>query len=373
MTVSDNTALWLTKKRGPFEVGPAPAGTPGAGEILIRTRAIAVNPFERMIQTVGDVITAWIRYPAILGTDVAGEVIAIGSGVSRFNIGDRVLGFAAGSEKGHRAGEGGFQAQVGLLEHMTAPLPDALPFEAACVLPLAIATAAAGLFQQDFLAMRPPSSSAEKNGETLVVWGGSTSVGCNAIQLAVAAGYDVIATASPRNHNYLRQLGARAVFDRNDPNVVAAIASDLRDRRVCGAIAIGPGSTRACIAIMGSSDGNRFVAMATPPVSFDNVPVGRGRWRKLLPVLVGMITGNIRLAFAARSKRVRIKFIWGGSPINNEVGPMIFEKFLPAALAEGQYRTAPNAEVVGDRLDAIPAALERQRRGVSAAKLVVRL
>lgn len=124
---------------------------------------------------------------------------------------------------------------------------------------------------------------------------------------------------------------------------------------------------------MDSSDGNRFVAMATPPVSFDDVPAGRGRWRKLLPVLVGMIAGNIRLALAARGKGVRMKFIWGGSPIDNEVGPMIFETFLPAALAEGRYQAAPNAEIAGDRLDAIPAALERQRRGVSATKLVIRI
>lgn len=369
--MSENTALWLTRKRGPFTVGPAPETEPRAGEILIRTHAIAVNPFERMIQTVGDLITSWIRYPAIVGTDVAGEVIAVGTGVSRFAIGDRVLGFAAGSEKRHRSAEGGFQRQVVLLEHMTAHLPDALSFEAACVLPLAITTAAAALFQDDMLAMRPPTNAAEPIGETLLVWGGSTSVGCNAIQLAAAAGYDVIATASPRNHGYLKQLGARAVFDRRDARAVKAIIADLRGRRTCGAIAIGPGSTRACIDSLSASDGHRFVAMATPPVSFDDVPAGRGRWRSLLPVLAGMVTGNIRLMVRARRKGVRTKFIWGGSPVGNAVGPMIFEHFLPAALAEGRYVTAPKAEVVGRGLEMIPEALERQRRGVSALKLVI--
>ncbi|WBO23819.1 zinc-binding alcohol dehydrogenase family protein [Sphingomonas abietis] len=344
---------------------------PGAGEIAIHTRAIAVNPFDRAIRAVGDIITPWIGYPAIVGSDVAGEVVAIGTGVSRFEVGDRVLGFAAGSERGHRAAEGAYQTRVVLQEHVTSRIPDALSFEAACVLPLAIATASAALFQQDFLAMRPPSDGAAPTGATLLVWGGSTSVGCNAIQLAVAAGYDVIATASPRNHDYLGKLGARLVFDRNDPNAVASIIKALQGRRTCGAIAIGSGSTRACIDIVAASEGERFVAMVTPPTSFDAVPAGRGRWRTLLPVLVSMVIGNVRLAIRARRKGVRTKFVWGGSPVGNEVGPMVFEAFLPTALAEGRYQAAPRAEIVGDGLEAIPAALERQRRGVSASKLVV--
>jgi hypothetical protein len=70
---------------------------------------------------------------------------------------------------------------------------------------------------------------------------------------------------------------------------------------------------------------------------------------------------------------VRTKFIWGSDLIANEVGPMIFEAFLPAALAEGRFVAAPSATVVGTGLAQIPEALERQRRGVSAAKLVVTL
>jgi hypothetical protein len=65
--------------------------------------------------------------------------------------------------------------------------------------------------------------------------------------------------------------------------------------------------------------------------------------------------------------------IWGSTLIANEVGPMIFEAFLPAALAEARFVAAPSPTVMGAGLSAIPAALERQRQGVSAAKLVVTL
>jgi hypothetical protein len=65
--------------------------------------------------------------------------------------------------------------------------------------------------------------------------------------------------------------------------------------------------------------------------------------------------------------------IWGSALIANEVGPMIFEAFLPAALAEARFVAAPSPTVVGAGLAQILAALERQRLGVSAGKLVVTL
>ena len=95
------------------------------------------------------------------------------------------------------------------------------------MLPLAVSTAACGLFQADQLSLAHPSAKPEPAGRTLLVWGGSSSVGSNAIQLAVAAGYEVIATASPRNFGYVTNLGASRVFDYNSPEVVADIVAAL--------------------------------------------------------------------------------------------------------------------------------------------------
>ena len=86
-----------------------------------------------------------------------------------------------------------------------------------------------------------------------------------------------------------------------------------------------------------------------------------------------MIAGNIGLALKARRKGVRTKMIWGSALIANEVGPMIFEAFLPSALAEARFVAAPRPTVVGAGLAQILFALERQRLGVSAGKLVVTL
>lgn len=256
---------------------------------------------------------------------------------------------------------------------MAAPIPDAMPFEDAAVLPLGLSTAACGLFQHDFLAMNAPSAAPAQTSKTLLVWGGSTSVGSNAIQLAVSAGYDVVTTASPRNFAYVKRLGAREAFDYRSKTVITDIVGALRGREVAGALAIGAGSAAACIDIVGAAKGHRFVALATPPTSFDDVPAGRGRLRRLVPAIARMVTGNIALTLKARRLGVRTKFIWGSALIANEVGPMIFERFLPAALAEARFVAAPSPTVMGIGLAQIPAALERQRQGVSATKLVVTL
>jgi NADPH:quinone reductase-like Zn-dependent oxidoreductase len=370
----ENTALWLNAKRAPFTIGPAPYTAPRANEIVVRVRAVAVNPFDRAIQTIGGIITPWITYSFVVGSDVAGVVVEIGSGVTRLKVGDRVLGYAAGSDKRrNRAAEGAFQNYVVLLAHMASPIPDTMAFEDASVLPLGISTAACGLFQKDFLAMTAPSAAPTPTGKTLLVWGGSTSVGSNAIQLAVAAGYDVITTASPHNFAYVKQLGAREAFDYRSKTVMSDIVSALHGREIAGALAIGAGSAAACIDIVGACNGNRFVALATPPTSFDNVPAGRGRLRHLLPAMARMLAGTMTQTLKARRRGVRTKFIWGSDLIANEVGPLIFEAFLPAALAEGRFVAAPSATVVGAGLAQISKALERQRLGVSATKLVVTL
>ncbi len=341
---------------------------------MVRVRAVAVNPFDRAIQTMGDIITPWISYPFVIGSDLAGEVVEIGNQVTRFRVGDRVLGYAAGADKRrNRAAEGAFQDYAVVLAHMAAPIPDAMAFEDATVLPLGLSTAACGLFQKDFLAMNAPSATPAPTGKTLLVWGGSTSVGSNAIQLAVAAGYEVIATASPRNFDYVKRLGARAAFDYRSKTLISDIVDALQGREIAGALAIGLGSAAACIDIAGACNGNRFVALATPAASFDNVPAGRGRLRRLAPAAVRMIAGNVTLALKARQRGVRTKFIWGSDLIANEVGPMIFEAFLPTALAQSRFVAAPSPTVTGNGLAQIPVALERQRLGVSATKLVVTL
>lgn len=369
-----NIAAWIKAGGAPLAMGPAPYTPPAADQIVVRNRAVAINPLEWIIQVAGTLTYRWLKYPAVLGSDVAGEVVEVGAAVTRFRVGDRVLGHAVGTDKdANTAAEGGFQLYTVLLERMAAPIPDALAFEDACVLPLAVSTAACGLFQSDQLALAHPSAKADPTGKTLLVWGGSTSVGSNAIQLAVAAGYEVIATASPRNFDYVKALGAAHVFDYRSPSVETEIVDVLKGRTLAGAIAFGTTSAGACIRIAGACKGNRFVSIATPPVSFAHLGEPT-RGSLVMPRLIARLVGsNIAMQFASRRRGVRIKYIFGTSLKANEVSTLIYRDFLPDALADGRYLALPKPTVVGRGLDDIQHALDIQRKGVSAAKVVVTL
>ena len=359
-----NTAAWLSARQGKFEVKPAPYTSPGEYEIVVENHAVAVNPLDWIIQVAGNVAYRWLKYPSVLGSDCAGEVVEVGRGVNGFKVGDRVLGHAVGTDKDRNTpAEGAFQTYTVLLARMAAPIPATMSYEEAAVLPLALSTAACGLFQKDHLALQHPSATAKPTGETLLVWGGSTSVGSNAIQLAVAAGYEVIATSSPRNFGYVTALGAAQVFDYNSQTVVADIVAAFEGKTLAGALAVGTGSAEPCIDIVRACKGNKFISMASQAVSFEN-----GMSFKVFRKLV---SSNAGLELSTRPRGIHTKHIFGTTLKGNEVSRVIYEDFLPSALADGRYVAAPEPYVVGKGLEAVQAGLDAQRKGVSAAKVVI--
>ncbi|UQX87022.1 zinc-binding alcohol dehydrogenase family protein [Jatrophihabitans telluris] len=369
-----NAAAWSNAKNASLEVAEAPYPAPGDDQIVVRNHAVAINPLDWIIQVAGGLTYRWLQYPAVIGSDLAGEVVEVGKSVTLFQVGDRVLAHAVGTDKdSNRAAEGAFQHYTVVLERMTSPLPDTLAYENAAVLPLAVSTAASALFQKDQLGLRHPTQSPQPTGQTVLIWGGSTSVGSNAIQLAVAAGYDVITTASPHNFDYVASLGASLVFDYNDPKVVNDLVAAFADRTLAGAIAIGTTAASACVRIAAASKGNKFIAIATPPVSFERLGDADRPSFVTFRTIFRLITSNIGLQLQARPRGVRLKYIFGTSLKSNEVSTAIYRDFLPAALAGGRYVPAPQPLVVGKGLHDLQHALDIQRKGVSAQKVVVTL
>lgn len=121
-----------------------------------------------------------------------------------------------------------FQTYPVVIESLVSKIPDSLSFEQAVVLPLAISTASAGLYPKDLINLPLPSATKrDKIGKTVLIWGGASSVGATAIQLAAASGATVVTTASPANHEFVKSLGADLVFDYKSPTVVEDIASAL--------------------------------------------------------------------------------------------------------------------------------------------------
>ncbi|PVH97973.1 zinc-binding oxidoreductase CipB [Periconia macrospinosa] len=366
-----NRAAWLIANHPkPLEVKTAPYTPPGKNEVVVKARAIAINPVDAAKQAMGDMMFNWVKLPFILGDDVAGEVVEVGPLVSRFKPGDRVVGHAVSLDKrSNRACEGAFQEYVVLRDNLVANIPNHLTFERACVLPLTLSTAGCGLFMTDYLALQHPKTKIQKNstGQTLVVWGGSTSLGSNAIQLAVAAGYEVITTASPKNFEYVQKLGAAKVFDYRSATTPTEIISALKGKKSVGAIAIGDGSMEACIEIVAATDGRKFISQASLPQPEQSPPKGFS----LVSFIAGFLWFSVSTMLKCRFKGIQYKFIWGDDVMANEVGSAIYEHFLPEALANGKYVAMPEPQIVGHGLEHIQAGLDLVKKGVSTKKLVV--
>ena len=337
-----NNAAWIpADKAHPMEVGPAEYPTVGAGEVIIKAVAIAVNPMDWLIQIMGNQLFSFLKYPYCGGDDVSGTVAEVGSGVSNLKVGDRVVAVAPG----FAAREGAFQEYIAVKAAVTSPIPDSVTFEQASVLPLGICSAAAGLYQEAFLNLDPPSLNPKPKGETLLIWAGASSVGTNAIQLAVASGYEVFTTSSPKNFEYCKALGASKVFDYRSPTVVADLVSAFQGKKCRGAFAIQRGTEVSVFEIIAKTTGNKFIACAMPIVP-DKVPQG-----------------------------LSAKFINASAvAAPNEVGQLIWTEFLPAALAQGKYKCLPEPLVVGKGLDKLQEAIDKGKAGAkSAQKLVVTL
>jgi NADPH:quinone reductase-like Zn-dependent oxidoreductase len=141
-----NQAAWLPAKCSPLEVKIATYTPPGENEIVVKNGAVAINPLDWFKQDAGDMMFSWIKYPFIIGSDLAGEVVDVGKAVTRFKIGDRVIGHTVGmDQRSNKSSEGAFQEHTVIRTNLASPIHDSISYESACVLPLGMSTAACGL------------------------------------------------------------------------------------------------------------------------------------------------------------------------------------------------------------------------------------
>jgi NADPH:quinone reductase-like Zn-dependent oxidoreductase len=369
--MATNKAAWQPfQNASSLKVGTAPY-TPATGDmIVVKIAAVAINPIDWLIQSRGDIMFTYLKYPFILGCDIAGEVVEVGQDVSRFHVGDRVLGIGRGSSKDiNDPAQGGFQHYSLIRQNLACAIPSSISYESASVIPLGLATALAGLFGTAQLGLQLPAEPARPaTGKTLIVWGGSTSVGCNAIQLAIAAGYEVFSTSSPKNFEYLKSLGASRIFDYHSPTVADDMIRALRGKTTAGALSIGSGAAEYCMKILDRSFGDKFVSMATFPV-----PEKEPKVLVFPRTAAYFISWLIAYKFKGMMKGIKSNLIDINPVINSGIGKHVFEDFLPSALRAGNFVPAPQPEVVGHGLESVQEGFNRQRKGVSAKKLVITL
>ncbi len=181
--------------------------SPKPGEVLVRIAGTSVNPVDVKARA-GEIPQMFPaeRLPLLLGFDASGLVEELGLGVTDWKVGDAVYGFP-GADPGTLANysRGTFAEYVCLRADEVAASPQSIPLADAGAVPLAAMTAWHGLITQG--EMQP--------GQRVLIQGGSGGVGHFAVQFAHRLGATVYATASGKNTEFLRELGADVAIDYN--------------------------------------------------------------------------------------------------------------------------------------------------------------
>lgn len=317
--------------------------TPGPDEILIRNHAIGINPIDWRRHAFNFLIPS---YPTILGTDLSGVVAAVGPGVTSFQPCDRVLGSADALRSGN-LDHASFQTYTIVSTAVATKLPDAVSFTQGATLPTAVGTAALALV--DVLGVPLPSTKAsiseEKKG--ILIWGGASSVGSAAIQLARLAGLTVFTAASPKHHERVRALGATAAVDYRSPTAVADLVAAAKQAGVDITLALDAIATEETaslvVEVLDKFDGVKKVAHLAP-------------WPEKVAKPEGVQAGWV--------KGIRI---WVE---RKDLGELVYNQLLRGWLETGEL-VPGTARIVEGGIGGLQAALDELRKGVSGEKVVV--
>ena len=192
-------AVLFEKHGGPevLHLAEVPDPIAGPGEVVVDIHAASVNAADYKVRLGQGNYN--LAFPHILGRDFSGVVSTVGAGVTDFAVGDAVFGV---TDQGI---EGAYAEKIAIKAAIIAKKPDRLGHAEAAAMGLTSLTALWAIEDTARL----------KVGETILIQGGAGGVAGFAIQLAKHLGATVITTASARNHDYVRHLGADRVIDYN--------------------------------------------------------------------------------------------------------------------------------------------------------------
>jgi NADPH:quinone reductase-like Zn-dependent oxidoreductase len=185
-----------------LELREVPDPKPGAGEVVVKIAATSVNPIDYKLRSGSARARMPLELPAILGRDIAGEVVALGSGVTGVRVGDRVLGLGMRS----------YAEKATIRADALAPIPQGLDPVDAGALPLVVTTGAQLAMHGD-----------PKPGQTMLVTGAAGSVGRVALFVGKELGARVIAGVRKKQVDAARALGADEIVALDDDAELARL------------------------------------------------------------------------------------------------------------------------------------------------------
>ncbi|MDP3007582.1 MAG: zinc-dependent alcohol dehydrogenase family protein [Methylococcales bacterium] len=268
-----------------FQGSPEPEITQPT-DIKVKLLAAGVNPVDTKVRSNG--LFYDNALPAILGCDGAGEVIEIGSAVSRFNIGDKVWFCHGGLGR-----EQGNYAQYNVLDERWASLmPQSYSFIEAAASPLVMITAWGALFDRGGL----------EAGQTVLIHAGAGGVGHIAIQLAKLKGARVITTvSSEQKSDFVKRLGADEVILYNQHNFVDAV-NTLTSGKGADVVFDTVSSAVFKESIAATAHFGRLITLLDP----GELNLAEARMRNLLIGIELMLTPMLRDLPEARDKHIAI-------------------------------------------------------------------
>lgn len=310
-----------------------PIPQPKADEVLIKVVYAGSNPKDWKVPE-------WLDINSDQGDDVAGYIHEVGSDVTEFKKGDRVMGFHV------MLSPHGAWAEYSIVPaHTTAKIPDNITFEQAAAIPLAALTAVVGLYSSTRLALPEPSNPA-KEDIPLVIYGAASAVGYYTLQLAIKSNIHPIICVAGKSQDHVRGL--------LDPSKGDAIV-DYRD----GDAAVVEGIRKAL--------GGRKLLHAYDAVS------EKGSYQNLSQVLepeskITLVLPGKEYDIPAHIKQT-VTNVGAVHDSEKDLGYRYF-RYISEGLQEGWFKPQPTRIVPGG-LGGVQQALEDLKAGrVNAQKLV---
>ncbi|KAK0619108.1 quinone reductase [Immersiella caudata] len=340
---STHPAAILPQKGGPLVVKERKTPEPGPNEILLEIKAVALNPMDYYQRDYG--LPPIPVYPAVIGGDASGIVVKAGSDAATAPApGTRVAAMATAYWHDGLPDYGAFQKYVIAPSEKVISIPDTITFEDGAVIPLAALTS---LTAYTSIGMSLKTRYTPDDKQAILIWGGASSVGTFAVQTARIIGFKVYVTASPKNHDYLKQLGAHACFDYKSDDVISQIVEAVKKDGVHlnTAHSIVIGSLEPTLDILKETKGDKPAGVVYAPVLPPDHPT----------------LDNTTI-------------VWNYPPIDpEERRKHMVECFewLAGALKDGSVLPSPPAQVEGGGLDGLNAALDKLKASISCAKIVV--
>lgn len=336
----ENLAAIVPAEKAPLEIQQVETYEPGPHELLVKNELLALNPVEAKISKLAAMPA---KYPAILGVSFGGTVVAVGSEISKVQVGDKVTAFNP-RYRGNKFGA--YQRYALAREATVSKVPEGIDLAIPVSLignlatVVALLTVSAGLEKPDF------DNPTTRKDKKILIYGGTSSFGSLAVQYAAQVRYTVVTTTSPKHEALVSKLGAAQVVDHTQDHeaIVRALAAEGPYDVVVDSISL-PDTIKITAGVLAAQGGGKIHALL--PDFGPSEPLPQGVTRE----------------FASWSMLL-------DEEKNTDLRDWVFHTYLPQGVSSGKILPIQVEKIFGG-LEGLNNGLDILVKGVSGTKLIL--